>query len=88
VTAGTRPEAERPAPADRLSEDERERIVATCHDKAFASLPPSQIVPRLADRGCYIASESSFYRAIREHGLNHRRGRARLAIRRVPPTSF
>jgi len=88
VTADARPEAERPAPANRLSEDERERIVATCHDKAFASLPPSQIVPRLADRGCYIASESSFYRVMRERGLNHRRGRARPGLRRVPPTSF
>lgn len=83
-----RPLAERPAPANRLSEEERDLIVATCATPEFASSPPSQIVPRLADRGTWIASESSFYRVLRERGQNHRRGRARPATRRKPPTSF
>lgn len=83
-----RPSAERPAPANRLSEEERDLIVATCATPEFASSPPSQIVPRLADRGTWIASESSFYRVLRERGQNHRRGRARPATRRKPPTSF
>lgn len=83
-----RPLAERPAPANRLSEEERDLIVATCATSEFASSPPSQIVPRLADRGTWIASESSFYRVLRERGQNHRRGRARPATRRKPPTSF
>jgi transposase InsO family protein len=83
-----RPFAERPAPTNRLTEEERDLIVATCAAPEFASLPPSQIVPRLADRGTWIASESSFYRVLRERGQNHRRGRARPATRRKPPTSF
>jgi len=83
-----RPSADRPAPTNRLSEAERDEIVATCNTPEFASLPPSQIVPRLADRGDYIASESSFYRVLRERGQNHRRGRARPPTRRKPPTSF
>lgn len=83
-----RPCAERPVPANKLSEEERDRIVATCNAQEFASLPPSQIVPRLADRGTYIGSESSCYRVLRERGQNHRRGRARPATRRKPPTSF
>jgi putative transposase len=83
-----RPFADRPAPVNRLSEEEHDRIVAICASPEFASLPPSQIVPRLADRGIYIASESSFYRVLRERGQNHRRGRARPATRRKPPTSF
>ncbi len=83
-----RPSADRPSPTNRLSEAERDEIIATCNTPEFASLPPSQIVPRLADRGDYIASESSFYRVLRERGLNHRRGRARPATRRKPPTSF
>ena len=29
-------------------------------------MPPSQIVPRLADKGLYLASESSFYRVIKK----------------------
>ena len=83
-----RPTADRPVPANRLSAAERDRIVEICASPEFASLPPSQIVPQLADRGCYIASESSFYRVLRERDQNHRRGRARPATRHKPPTSF
>jgi transposase InsO family protein len=83
-----RPLAEHPEPASKLSEVERDCIVATCNAPEFASLPPSQIVPRLADQGIWIASESSFYRVLRERGQNHRRGRARRATRAKPPTSF
>ena len=83
-----RPFAARPVPANKLNEEERDRIVATCNAPEFSSLPPSQIVPRLADRDIYIASESSFYRVLQERGQNHRRGRARPPARRKPPTSF
>ena len=42
-----RPSADRPAPTlNRLSEAERDEIVATCNTPEFASLPPSQIVPQ------------------------------------------
>ena len=60
----------------------------TCNSPPFASLPPSQIVPKLADEGVYIASESSMYRVLRERGQNHRRGRARRPGRSRPPASF
>jgi transposase InsO family protein len=83
-----RPSAERPTPANKLSEAERDEIVATCNAPEFASLPPSQIVPRLADQGRYIASESSMYRVLRDRGQNHRRGRARPPSRSKPPASF
>ena len=88
VRLDRRPFAERPVAANRLTEAERDRIVATCNSPPFASLPPSQIVPRLADEGEYIASESSFYRVLRERGQNHRRGRARPPSRSRPPASF
>lgn len=54
----------RPAPAHKLSEAEREQMLAVANSAEFASLPPSQIVPALADRGVYLASESSFYRVL------------------------
>jgi hypothetical protein len=88
VREDRRPVAERPVPAKLLTEAERDRIVATCNAPEFASLPPSQIVPRLADQGKYVASESSFYRVLRERGQNHRRGRARPPRQSQPPTSF
>ena len=63
-------------PANKLSREERERILAVCNAPAYQSLPPSQIVPRLADEGEYLASESTFYRVLREDGQQNRRGRA------------
>jgi len=59
-----------------LSVADRERIVAVCNEPQYQSLPPSQIVPRLADRGQYLASESTFYRVLREYGQVNRRGHA------------
>lgn len=59
-----------------LSDDEKATIVDICNQPAYQSLPPSQIVPRLADEGRYLASESSFYRVLKEHEQCHRRGRA------------
>ena len=81
-----RPIAERAAPSHTLSEAERDAIVAVCNESRFASLPPSQIVPRLADEGRYLASESSFYRVLHAAGLQHHRGRAREGKRREPTT--
>lgn len=59
-----------------LSEAEKAHIVAVCNQPRYTSLPPSQIVPRLADEGIYLASERSFYRILHEHDQVHRRGRA------------
>ena len=70
--------------AHRLSEEERQRILLTCNQPEYASLPPGQIVPALADQGLFIGSESSFYRVLHQAGQCHRRGRARLP---QPPRS-
>ena len=43
-----------------LTPQEKAAIVAACNSHEHQSLPPSQIVPRLADQGVYLASESSF----------------------------
>ncbi len=53
----------------RLSEEERQRILLTCNQPEYASLPPGQIVPALADQGLYIGSESSFYRVLHQAGV-------------------
>jgi transposase InsO family protein len=63
-------------PANMLSDAERAAILTVCNQVEFQSLPPSQIVPRLADKGEYVASESSFYRVLREADQVHRRGRS------------
>lgn len=72
-----RPAAVRPEPANKLSVEEQAQVLAVCHEPAYASLPPGQIVPRLADEGRYLASESSFYRLLRAADEQHHRGRGR-----------
>jgi putative transposase len=83
-----RPNAQRPAPTNKLSEAERARIIEVCNQPEFASLPPSQIVPALADHGVYLASESSFYRVLREAGQVQHRGTANSPRPLTKPTSY
>lgn len=71
-----------------LSALDKERIVEACNQPGHRSLPPTQIVPRLADQGVYLASESSFYRVLREHGQQHRRGRAKAPHKPAKPEPF
>ncbi len=78
--------ASRPAPVNKLRQEERKQVLAVCHEKEHASLPPSQIVPRLADMGEYIASESSFYRILRDEKEQNHRGRSK-APRKTGPAS-
>jgi len=75
-------------PANKLSESERERIIETCNLPEYRSLPPSQIVPILADKGEYLASESSFYRVLRDADQVNRRGRAEQPNVRTKPKEF
>ena len=84
VKADGRPTAVRPPPVHRLNEAERAEVLRVCSEPRFASLPPSQIVPRLADEGVYLASESSFYRVLHAAGQQQHRGRAEAPSRKVP----
>jgi putative transposase len=61
-------------PPHALTENERTRILTAANSAEFADLPPSQIVPRLADQGIYLGSESTFYRILKAaQQLKHRR---------------
>ena len=60
-------------PANKLSPAEREAVMSTLNSEEFKDLPPSQIVPRLSDRGLYLASEATMYRLLRAaRQLGHR----------------
>ena len=72
--------AQRHPPANALSPEERAQVLAIAHQPEFADRSPKQIVPLLADRGQYLASESSFYRILRAADQLTHRGRAK------PPT--
>jgi len=71
-----RPVAKRPVAQNKLSEEEIQKILEVVNQPEFQSLPPSQIVPALADRGIYLASESSFYRILRKNNMQHYPGRS------------
>ena len=71
-------------PANKLSEEERLQILAIANAPEFACIPPSQIVPILADHGRYIASESSFYRILHEADQVAHRGKAKVPKRHRP----
>ena len=88
VQADLRPTAKRPAPKNKLTEAEHQQVLDVCNQSEYASLPPSQIVPSLLDKGIYIASESSFYRILKQHGQLNRRGRTRAPQNRSKPKSY
>jgi putative transposase len=56
-------------PAHKLTPEERATIVRYATSAEYRDLSPRQIVPLLADKGIYVASESSFYRVLHEEGL-------------------
>jgi transposase InsO family protein len=73
----------RKVPANKLSEEERARVLETANSANYIDKPPSQIVPDLADKGIYIASESTFYRVLREAGQQKHRGRSAAPKKRA-----
>ena len=61
-------------PPNKRSLAKREAAMGVLNSAEYKDLPPSQIVPRLADQGLYLASESTLYRLLRQAGqLTHRR---------------
>lgn len=86
VKVDGRPGATRPEPQHKLTEAEREEILNVANSPEFQSLPPTQIVPTLADQGRYLASESSFYRVLRDAGQQHHRGRSETPDKKPPET--
>lgn len=74
----------RAKPANALSDEERERIGEVLVSAVYRDLSPKQIVPRLADEGIYLASESTLYRILRAHEMDRHRQSSRPATTRRP----
>lgn len=61
------------APRNSLSEGEKQQVLEVVNTPEHRDLSPKQIVPRMADQGVYIASESTIYRMLRANEqLKHR----------------
>lgn len=71
-------------PANTLNEHERQQILDVANSAAYRDMSPKQIVPKLADQGVYIASESSFYRILKEHDMIQHRQRSKPATHHRP----
>jgi len=72
------------APANKLSEQEKQQILDISNSAPFRDLSPKQIVPKLADQGVYLACESSFYRVLKEHEMLTHRQASKPAVSRRP----
>ena len=71
-------------PRNALSAAEQAKLVEVMTSPRYAGMSPKQVVPRLADEGQYLASESTMYRLQRRLGLRgHRRGIARTHVTRA-----
>lgn len=62
-------------PAHKLTNAERTLVIKTAVSSEYADLSPHQIVPKLADLGIFIASESTFYRVLQSESLAAHRGK-------------
>lgn len=82
-----RPYARRGVPSNALSEAERAHVLAVVNAPQHASLTPHQIVPKLADQGTFLCSESTMYRVLRAAGQQTHRGRCKAATPRRPVTT-
>ncbi len=72
-------------PRNRLTPGERQKVLDAAHRPEHVDLSPKQIVPRLADDGIYLASESTFYRVLREEdALQHREPSRPRSVARPP----
>lgn len=76
------------SPKHKLTALERQRIIKTANEAEYANLPPCQIVPKLADTGVYIASESSFYRVLNAHNQLKYREKSKPARKVIKPKSL
>lgn len=69
---------------NKLSEEIRQSILNVINEPEYNALTPHEIVPMLLDKGCYIASESTFYRVMREHNQLKHRGKGNTTPRKKP----
>jgi putative transposase len=68
-----------------LSVQERAEVLALCNSERFCNSAPRAIVATLLDEGRYLASASTYYRILRDHGQVHERRAIAVHPARVKP---
>jgi putative transposase len=79
------PRTPRPAPKNKLTDAERDLVLAVLDSERFCDCSPAQVFYTLLDEGTYLASQSSFYRLLRERGQSGERRRQASHPPRVRP---
>jgi putative transposase len=82
-TAG--PPAPRPAPPNKLTEQERQHVLTVLRSDEYCDLAPAQVWARLLDDGIYLCSISTMYRLLAVAGENRERRRQRTHPARQKP---
>lgn len=70
--------------ANALTKAEKANMLEVANSAPYRNLPPSQFVPLLADKGQYIASESSFYRLLNATRQMTHRQKSSVRIHKRP----
>ena len=86
VVEDLRPSAQRPVPANAMTQAEIDTMFNLLNSSEFADASPRQIVPALADRGIYVGSESTMYRQLHKRGMCHHRRKGKVPTKRSVPT--
>ena len=81
-----RPIVDRKPPKNKLSNEERAEVLQIVNNHEYADLVPAQIVPKLADQGVYLASESTIHRILKEEKQNTHRAKTKKPVKRMAPT--
>ena len=71
-------------PKNKLSDEERNEIVRIASLKEYMDYSPWVIVAKLADKNQYIASESTFYKVLKDRKQLEHRGKSKQANRYRP----
>jgi putative transposase len=77
--------AARPEPVNKLTEAERQHILAVLRSPEYCDLAPAQVWARLLDDGVYLCSISTMYRLLTIAGENRERRRQRTHPARKRP---
>jgi transposase InsO family protein len=72
-------------PPNKLDKQERQEIIDVANRPEYRDMSPNQIVPKLADKGIYLASESSFYRILKEQKMVNHRLNSKPSVNRYRP---
>lgn len=69
----------------KISPETRQDIFELCNSPRFRDLSPHQIVPLMLNEDRYLASESTFYRILKAHGMLHHRSNTRVKKKQSRP---